>query len=62
MLEKAKASPQQKFGLDTVAVCHAYEGVLDFFAKAKLTLDSQQKLEEFQKWKQQFNQLLQDAK
>jgi len=62
MLQKAKASPEQTFGLDTDAVCHAYEGVLDFFVKAKLTLDSQERLEEFQKWKQQFNQLLQDAK
>jgi len=47
MLQKAKASPQQTFGLDSDAVCHAYEGVLDFFVKTKLTSDSQQRLEEF---------------
>ena len=62
MLQKAKASPQQTFGLNTDAVCHAYEGVLEFFVKAQLTSDSQKRLKEFQEWKQQFNQLLQDAK
>lgn len=51
MLKNAKDDNSKEFDLETEAMCNQYEKILQFFVKAKLTLDSVQRLKEFQSWK-----------
>lgn len=61
MLKAAKEDNTQVFDLETDADCIRYENILKFFVKTKLTLDSEQRLKEFQTWKQQFSLLIKNA-
>ena len=57
----AKADPSKVFDLENDSFCNKYEEILEFFVEKKLTLDSQQRLDDFQKWKKQTNLLIKSA-